>query len=301
MGSSAQLDTALANLNSNLAKKRSSKKDIPPVADMGMVQMPIWPEEHRGLPSGFARTALFTANKDGSRKMLNNFKVPGMAGISIVYMGEELRQDDLSVVMALVHLARGSSLSNAIRTTTYTLLKTLGWSINSREYDHLRECLTRIKANEIKLDMEGGSKFFAGSIIQRYAGSLLGTSAVDAVGAGENYDLLIWLEPSFARLFVGTSHTRVNWEQRKRLGGKSALALWLHTFLSSHEKPYAISVAKYYELSGSKSSNMSEFRSRLEKAMNKLIEVGFLESWVYKENNVIQVNVRRNLSLLSSH
>ena len=93
----------------------------------------------------------------------------------------------------------------------------------------------------------------------------------------------------------------MNWEQRKRLGGKSALALWLHTFLSSHEKPYAISVAKYYELSGSKSSNMSEFRSRLEKAMNKLIEVGFLESWVYKENNVIQVNVRRNLSLLSSH
>ena len=230
-------------------------------------QLPPWELEQRGWPNPLARSALFTAVKDEQRTYRRVTQVAALNGIQVVYTGEELRQDDASVVMTLLHLIRGSDPASPVTTSKFALLKELGWSINSREYGHLRDCLTRIKATELRIQADGGAVGYAGSLLQKYDWADRGTG---------DTALRLWLDPRIAALFGRAAYTRLNWQQRRQIGLKSPLALWLHAFLSTHETPFPISVNKYHELSGSRSRNLADYRLRLRVALGRLVEIGFL-------------------------
>lgn len=248
-------------------------------------QLPLWGDELRGLPNSLARGALFTAGKSGAedREFLQNQVIASQANIHIVFSGQELRQDDASVFMTLLHMARDRPLGEPIRFTAYSMLKELGWSINSDGYKALRECCDRLKVTSLTVRKSDATAGYSGSLVRSF-------EWVDTDGA-QMSRWQVYMEPKITALFGDTAYTLLSWQERKQIGGRSTLALWLHSFLGTHRDPFPISVNRYYELSKSKTKNLSDFKSRLGKALQRLVEVGFLES--YKIDGGL-VHVKRN-------
>jgi hypothetical protein len=238
------------------------------------VQMPMWDEDKRAYPNSLMRGALFTASKTSQnikRDFFENKLITTLAGIRIEYNGQELRQDDASVFMTILHYARNTVLGEPIRFTAYGMLKELGWSINKVEYLHLRACCTRLSATSVTLSHTEGAEGFNGSLVRSF-------SWADK----QNKQLSNWevqLEPKIGLLYSQSSFTEMEWEQRRSIGGRAPLALWLHSFLCTHRKPLAISVSKYHELSASRAADLNDFRRRLHLALIRLTDVGFLKAY----------------------
>lgn len=271
-------------------KERASRRRRPE-SSSSQVMLPLWDDSARGLPNSLARGALFTAVKSSSdtRSYYQKKKVASLGGISIEYRGEELRQDDSSVFMTLLHFGRGLPLGAPIPFTAYGLLKELGWSINSVEYQHLRDCCERLSATNVSLALDNGKEGYAGSLIRSFRWRDEGGAQLS------NWE--VYLEPEIVKLFTENSYTLLEWEGRKKIGGRAPLALWLHAFLSTHYEPYPIKVSTYMELSCSQAKDMNDFRRRLKVALNRLIEIGFLEYFSIKDGVVHVKRVDRRLRL----
>ncbi|MCM3608803.1 plasmid replication initiator TrfA [Cupriavidus pauculus] len=250
------------------------------------LELPFWTESKRALPNPLARGALFTATKDNNREYYKGTKVTTLANIDIIYKGEELRQDDMSVLLTIFHLARQRPLSKdePVEFTAYSFLKEVGWTINGQEYKHLQECFDRLSANQVKVLADGGKAGYAGSLVRSFEWR-------DSNGVTLS-KWKVWLEPKIAGLFTQDSFTLMEWADRKKIGQRSPLALWLHSFLSTHREPIPLSVEKYKELSGTKEKSLAGFRMRLKAALNKLKECGIIDSFELK-NDLVYVTRSR--------
>ncbi|GAA0189708.1 plasmid replication initiator TrfA [Cupriavidus pauculus] len=250
------------------------------------LELPFWTESKRALPNPLARGALFTATKDNNREYYKGTKVTTLANIDIIYTGEELRQDDMSVLLTIFHLARQRPLSkdDPVEFTAYSFLKEVGWTINGQEYKHLQECFDRLSANQVKVLADGGKAGYAGSLVRSFEWR-------DSNGVSLS-KWKVWLEPKIAGLFTQDSFTLMEWADRKKIGQRSPLALWLHSFLSTHREPIPLSVEKYKELSGTKEKSLAGFRMRLKAALNKLKECGIIDSFELKNDLVYVTRTR---------
>jgi hypothetical protein len=281
-----RLNEAVASLGTRV-KARSVQRNIEKAQDP--VQLPIWADDLRGMPNSFARGALFTAGKTDSnetRAFLKGVEVASLNGVSIEYRGEELRQDDCSVFLAILHFGRKHELGTPIPFTAYSMLKELGWSTNSVEYNHLRECCERLQATGIKVSHDKGGAGYAGSLIRSFAWK-------DERG-DKLSNWVVLLEKDIADLFAQPFFTLLDPAERKAIGGRSPLAQWLHMFLCTHREPFAISVKKYHELSASRTANINDFRRRLKIALQRLKEVGFLKDFEIKADLVHVKRVPKN-------
>ncbi|CAG9165805.1 plasmid replication initiator TrfA [Cupriavidus pinatubonensis] len=243
-------------------------------------QLPMWPEDDRAFPNSMARSAIFAAvTGPHPREFYKQPKVlASLSNYVVTYQGAELRQDDLTVFSTLLHLARQTKLGHPVRFTAYSMLKELGWSINSDEYAHLRECCERLQFTSLKITTNKGAGGYAGSLIAEFHWKDDSGNKLD--------EWYVVLAPTIAAMFGPETYTLQSWSVRKKIGGRSPLAQWLHFFLGSHDEPIPISVGKYHELSGSKSKNLDDFRRRLKAALQKLIDVGFLKSFRIAEDLV---------------
>jgi hypothetical protein len=252
-------------------------------------QLPMWPEQARGLPNAFARSALFTvANaRKGERSYIRNRQVASVNGVAINYKGEELRQDDEDVFLQLLHLARHHEAGNTVRFTAHAMLKSLAWTINSGSYARLVECITRLNATSLGVTVElGASRVnFSGSLIRKFRWK----------EDGSDQTLRLWeisLEPEIVTLFGPTSYSRLEWEMRLSL---PPLAKWLHSFYITHAQPVPYSVAKLHELTGSEVKELRQFRYRLKQALALLVQHGFLTAFAIT-NDLVSVERNRRLA-----
>lgn len=283
--------TAAMNKLQETAKKKAALRALEPI------QLPMWDDDLRGMPNSFARGALFTAAKsDGKikRDFYEGKHVATLAGINIEYRGQELRQDDYSVLLAILHFGRHYELGKPIPFTAYTMLKELGWSINTAEYKHLRECCSRLSATSVSVTQSAIDQLGGG-----YEGSLIRSFAWKDEKGKQLSQWVVLLEPNISALFADPSFTLMSPAERKAIGGRSPLAQWLHSFLSTHREPYPISVTKYHELSASRSDNMNDFRRRLKVALTRLIEVGFLKEFSIKSDIVHVKRIPKHYRLAS--
>lgn len=274
----------------NLAKGATRKAERLVTEAPIQATLPFWDSESRGFPNSLARCALFTAAKvDESRDYYKAEILASLSGITIEYQGQELRQDDASVFITVLHLAREQHLGEPIYFTAYSMLKELGWSINSAEYKHLRECCSRLSATNLTVLAESGRVGYGGSLIRAFAWK-------DEDGK-QMSSWMVKLEPKIAGLFAEDAFTYMDWSLRRKIGGRSPLALWLHTFLSTHRDPFPLTVSKYHELSRSRTKELFDFRRRLKLALQRLVDVEFLSSFKI-ENDLVRV-VRRPRSAIA--
>lgn len=234
------------------------------------VQLPMWPEDMRGLPNAFARSALFTvANaRKGARDNFKRKLIASVNGVSITYTGEELRQDDEDVFLQILHINRHHELGIPVQFTAYAMLRELSWTTNSASYRRLIDCLDRLKASAITVTLDlpsGGSRGYSGSLIRSFRWRQEG-------GTEPMRQWQILLEREIVSLFGPTDYSRLEWRTRLQL---APMAKWLHSFYYTHREPVPYSVARIKELTGSEIKELYQFRYKLKKALESLVEAGF--------------------------
>lgn len=254
-------------------------------------QLPLWGDAKRGLPNVFARSALFNARrnsvaKEEAREYLKNAPVASYSNYAISYRGEELRQDDASVFMQLLHLARQHEVGDRVYFTAFSMIKSLGWGMNGETYKRLRECIERLAANTVKIQIKDQTAGYGKSLVRAFYWK------DDASGESLS-SWCVEFEPEIVVLFAASAYTLIEWQERRLIGSRATLALWLHSFLATHESPIPISVAKYYELSESRCRHMFHFRAQLKQSLDRLVEIGFVENYEITPADLVHIHLRR--------
>jgi hypothetical protein len=278
------LKDALAKIEETIANKRKAGSSQAQMAfsDGGdgiterdveealkIVQLPLWENQVRGLPNPLARSALFTvARQNEPRQHLKERPITSVKGVEIFYTGEELRQDDEDVFLNLVHLARSQPLGHEVSFTAYSMLKSMGWPTSSPSYERLRLCILRLTANavEIRFDAGSGKRGYGGTLVQEF-------TFKDEI----DRQWKVRLNPKLISLFGADAYTQLDWRQRLKL--RSPLAKWLHGFYFTHREPFGYKVETLKGLCGSSAQQLYHFRNGLKKALDVLVEAGFLKSW----------------------
>ena len=94
----------------------------------------------------------------------------------------------------------------------------------------------------------------------------------------------VWICKEMQLLFDEDFLTRVTWETRRSL--PDGIASKLFGYWASHRKPYPVKIETLLKLCGS-GMRTKHFKAELKKALDLLKEVGFLETWEFKDELVV--------------
>jgi hypothetical protein len=250
-------ETNLQNQLDRLQKKvdeRSLSKEL---------KLPDWPNTKRGTPNSFLRSALFSAIQSKDRVFLKNAVLASQEGFTVKFTGEQLNQEDLTLWETLVHLAKDQPLGNICEFTAYGILQSMGLGDGGIERDRLHIGIIRLGACMVEISHNGSRTYFS---------SLIDSGAKDELTS----HYTIQLNRQLIKLYG--QNTWVDWEQRLQLR-KKPLAQALHSYYSSHKKPYPVKIETLHQLSGSKNKQMPNFKTKIVSALDELVNINFVKSY----------------------
>lgn len=264
-------ESVVSNLRTTLAVKTGSQtpKNIE-LPSAKVIQLPLWDEAVRCLPNEIVRSALFNArNRSLARAQCKNAEIAVVGDGRISYTGEELRQDDETVWLQLIHLAKSQPLGDTVRFTPYSFCNSIGWPLKGDSYIRLKNCLTRMQATSLTVYSERLKDGVSLSMIpifkwNDYAGQSLNRHEVQ-------------IAPLLVELFGNVQYTQVEWEQRLAL--PTGIATWLHGYYASHKIPFAIKITTIKKGAGLTTKSNRKLRQLIEKALDELKAVGFLNDF----------------------
>lgn len=252
------------------ASRRRSRELSPTNA---AVQLPLWPEPHRGIPNSILRSALFGIVRRGRRSYLNKELIASWHGVVIRYTGMKLDQSDLDVWLLAVHLARHHALGSQIRFSAYAFLDGIGRSRGKQNREWLKTVFTRLTASAVEISV--GNRAYTGSLVHEFFHD------------GDTREYVLTVNPRLAMLF-DDGYSLLAWQTRSAL--RSDLAKWIHCFVCSHTTGTAhrIGLDRILELCGSESGNIREFRQRVREAMGELEALGEVKEWRLNKNVILE-------------
>jgi hypothetical protein len=262
-------------------------------------QLALWPESERGIPNELVRCAVFSAKNRKERREVYRANapliVPVIGGGEVVYIGEELRQDDETVWMQLVHLAK-EARSECVSFTPYSFLKAIKWPIKGASYTRLLTSIRRLATSGLEVYSSRFDKGVSTKLIAKYEYSK-GADAPWKVQVFNKDDELLFL---FDKLY-----SRLDWETRLTL--PEGVSTWLHGFFSSHREPFdhkieTLAVGAGLTLESEEDAQLAEAartakrKARLReikriitKALEALQESGFLKSFEVTRSGLVRV------------
>lgn len=239
------------------------------------VMLPFWPDVVRGVPNAFLRSALFGVSST-RETYKNRTLIAAVEGYEIRFLGTTFNQTDLDVWETLLHLARSQPLGTEVEFTAHSLLKELGRGTGGKDHERLKDELARLGSGWTEITDTKARMTFAGNFISSF------------VRNDETERYVVSFTPKMAQLYEA-GHTFIDWSQRKALG-KDNLAKWLQGHFASHAKPFAYKVETLKTLSRSTIKRLSDFRGKLLSALDKLVEVGVIQSWsIDKKTDLVKV------------
>jgi len=228
-------------------------------------------DDLRHIPNDYARSSLFTArNKKEPRKTLMHEKLFHYNEfVSILYTGIELRAEDDEIVwLQILKYGKSVPLGEPFEFSVKNLVRDVNWSKSGRNYDRVRECISRLKANEVlALNTKAYGKSGAISLIQNY------TAINDSEGKPTQYR--IWIDPNLIVLFAGNTFTNHNWEIYRDL---SPVARRLTDYIESHKHPFPLSLEKFRQMCGSTDTKTFSWRQTVKKACADVQKAGIAET-----------------------
>jgi hypothetical protein len=234
---------------------------------------PFWPEQFRALPNEIFRSALFNArNKKQAREYMKEREIFVIGSGRITYTGEELRQDDETVWLQLIQLAKSQPDGSPVQFTAGSFVKAVGWPHKSDSYTRLRACLTRMQATSLKVIVKRlGEEAESLSMIPRFKWK------DEKTDKPLRYYSVV-LDQALVKLFGGKGYfTRVEWKQRLAL--PAGLSTWLHGYFASHNEPHPIKLETIRDGAGLATERIAHVRELVVKALDELKRVKFLKSW----------------------
>lgn len=224
----------------------------------------------RSIPNDFARSSLFTARspKDERAVMMNKELFSYSNSVVIMFSGIELRTyDDEIVWMQIINYAKAVPLGEAFEMSLTDLLQSVGWPRNGAYYQKARDCITRLRANEILVRNKAAfGKSPSMSLIHNY------TSVNDTHGMPVTY--LITIHPNLIYLFAGHTFTNHLWAVYRKL---SPVARRLADYVNSHREPLPLDLNVFRQICASNNKNSRSWRSVVAKACNDIMDAKIVE------------------------
>jgi hypothetical protein len=240
--------------------------------ESNVVQLPLWQEFQRAAPACVLRSALFGVVKRGRRGYLKDKVLAAWGDDHIAFRGERLDQADLDVWLEMLHICRTTPLGETVEFEKYPMLKQLGRSTGKNDWKWLESSIKRMIA--CCVEVKAGSKRYLGSLIERgYINDETGRYVIIL-----NRDMVTLFNAGF---------TLQHAEKRKLL--HSDLSKWLAGYVESHKSPHKIAVKSLYNLCGTETKQLRDFRAKLKKAADALREHGIIKSWMITGNDVFQI------------
>jgi hypothetical protein len=259
MGNALQDIRGRIDASRELARKREEE-----YYESGVIQLPLWPEEKRGSPNSFLRSALFAAIQSKDRVMLKEAILGSQQGITVKYTGEQLNQEDLTVWLGVMDLVKQHPLGTECSFSAYAILKHIGMDNGGKSHQKLRESILRMTACVLTVTNE--KMTFSDRMIDRFI--------IDE----ETKQYKVKLGRHAIKLFGDNGWTALE-EKQRRLLVKKPLASFLHGYYSSHEKPLAVSLDFLSGISGSRNSQQKDFKRKVKAALEELVKSSFLRSY----------------------
>lgn len=262
----------IANRALEAHARKSQAKNLAPLTESIEVvvkQLRLWDETIRCLPNEIANSALFNArNRRQARVYLKQYEIAVLGSGKITFTGEELRQDDETIWLQLIHLAKERPLGNTVDFTPFSLCKAVGWTIDGRSYARLRQCLDRMQATSLSVYSTRLKEGVSLSMLPAFRWC-------DQAGkALKQYQVKV--APELVTLFGEKHYTQLEWSQRLAL--PDGIATWLHSYYASHQKPFPVKIGTLKKGAGITTESTTALRQLIEKALTKLVDVGFLDS-----------------------
>lgn len=230
----------------------------------------------RFIPNEFARTALFTTrNKTTPREQCIGKPVFHLhANVTVRYTGTELRAEDDEIIwLQILHYAKNVPLGEWFEVSLKSLVSDVGWSKNGRYYDKARQCISRLKANEVLIENKKAYGRSPGlSLIGRY--DMLND------GEGQPTRYRMFIDPELIFLFAGNTFTiHREWATYLQL---KPVARRLADYVESHKNPYPLSLEMFKQVCGSVDASLTSWRQTVRKACkqiedSKIAAVAFLD------------------------
>ena len=219
----------------------------------------------RHIPNDYARSSLFTArNKREPRRTLLHEKLFHFnEHVSILYTGIELRAEDDEIVwLQILNYGQSVVLGEPFEFSIKDLVRDVSWSKSGRNYNRARECISRLRANEVMaLNSKAYGTSGSISLIQNY------TTNNDSEGTPTQYR--VWIDPNMIVLFAGNTFTSHSWEVYRDL---SPVARRLADYVVSHKHPFSLGLAKFQQMCGSSDANLTSWRQTVRKACAEIQE-----------------------------
>ncbi len=243
-----------------------------------VVRLPVWPEPARGVPNSALRGALFAAIQGKGRQAFKRKLLAVQQGIEIRFTGWQLDQSDLDVWEQALHLARQHPLGTRCDFTAHAFLKALGRKTGKSDHEWLKDVFARLAGAVVEITHD--SKTYFGPLIEG--------------GVRDEYSGLYVVEinPKIKVLYAA-GWTVCDWEKRQQLRGRP-LALWLHSFYSSHAAPHPMKVETLHRLCGSRTKQIFHYKANLKKSLELLRAVGAIRDFEFKDGLVSVDNVPSN-------
>ena len=242
--------------------------------ETGIIYPPTWRDDRHGAPNSFLRSALFAAIQSKDRCQLKEVVLGSQKGITIKYTGEQLNQEDLTIWLALVDLVKQHSLGTECHFTAHGILKHMDMDTSGQAHEKLRMSILRMTACVLTVTNERYT--FSDRIIDRFV--------IDE--ASKHYKITIGRHT--IKLFGDNDWTAVEYKQRRLLSRKP-LALALHGYYSSHEKPLPVSIEFLASITGSTNNQKASFKRQIKIALGELVKIGSIKSYEI-DSNMIVVN-----------
>ena len=262
----ASMGAQLAERNAEQAKATHSQPE-PGKEPAKVIQLQFWGEDYRAAPNAMFRSALFPAlhpTQKENRQFLKNEDIFCVAGLKILFTGEQFDQSDLDVYLEILNMARAFPLGTPVKFSAYALLKALGLSVGGNDHKRLHEVLIRLCGGVIDITDHG----------KRYFGQLLHGGIRDEIT--QNY--IIKINPDFAVLFGFGMWSKIDLEKRRALG-RNNTAKALYAYYATHINPTAHNFETLANLAGLTNSNKRQVKATIIKAHTAMKEAGILSDY----------------------
>ena len=268
-------DQKIARLKETVARKVAEAKAQKKATTLdSQLRLELWPDEVRGVPNAILRGALFGVGQERTVYKKRTL-VAAVEGYEIRFKGETFNQTDLDVLEGMLHLAMPHPLGKRVEFSVHSFLKALGRGTSGKHHEEFKEQVMRLVTGGIEITDTKARVTFMGTLVSK------------AFREEESGRYVVIFDKDMLNLYeAGYSH--IDWNQRMALG-KSTLAKWLHGFYATHAKPYPYKVETLHNLCGSADKSLRSFRQKLKKALDELVCVRAIDSWIIDQNDLVTV------------
>ncbi len=266
--------TELQSRIQGIAERAKSKPRGPAAPNLPIAtQLPAWSEEIRCMPNEILRSALFNArNRNLPRRYFKNETIAIIDQLALLrYTGEELRQNDESVWLQLMHLGKEVPIGYPVEFSAYSMIQALRLTKskpNPRHTERLRESLQRMQATSLTIYSKRLGRSISLSMIPKFEWQ-------DEVTGTRLSKWRVFIAPELVELFGDVHFTHLQWTQRLAL--PIGLATWLHGYYASHRTPLPIKLSTLQRGCGCTTETSRKFKQLVSHALSELERVGFLK------------------------